>query len=154
MEKQNTVRYNAKVMEGISLGAHLLTLLYVVGVMLIADYSGFRWFSGAAPTLSLRSVQRLHTLMWVGLLLMITTGALVFWPYHAELLRRQVFWIKMGFVGTLFFNAFFIGRLMHIATVRTFVSLTRNEKMLFIVSALLSLSAWIGAAASAFFILP
>ena len=61
-------------MEDIALGAHLLTLFYIFAVMLVADYVGFQWFRGTTPTLSLRSVQRLHTLMWFGLGSMVMTG--------------------------------------------------------------------------------
>jgi len=136
----------------IFLGAHLLTLFCIFGIILVADYSGFQWFRGSSPTLSLRSVKRLHMLMWIGLLLMVATGSLLFWPEREYLLMRPAFWIKMGFVLTLFINAFFIGRLMHIATVQTFVSLTRNEKILFLTSGLLSLSAWVGVAISATFL--
>jgi hypothetical protein len=139
-------------MEQIFLGAHLLILFCILSIILVAHYSGLQWFRGHTPTLGLRSVTRLHTLMWVCLSLMVTTGALLFWPVRNSLLGQTAFWVKMGFILTLFINAFFIGRLMHIATVQTFASLTRNEKILFLSSGLLSLTSWVGAMVSASFL--
>lgn len=133
-------------MEDIALGAHLLTLFYIFAVMLVADYIGFGWFRGTSPTLGLPTVKRLHTLMWIGLVLLVATGVFVFWSQWSTLIHSKLFWIKIGFVIALFLNAFFIGRLMHIATVRTFASLSRNEKILFLFSGLLSLMAWVGTA--------
>lgn len=142
--------YNS-IMEQIFFGAHLLILFCIFCVLLVAHYTGFQWFRGLSPTLTLRSVKRLHTVMWICLTLMVVTGAVLFWPQRTSLITQLAFWIKMGFVLTLFINAFFIGRLMHIATVQTFSSLTKNEKLLFLSSGLLSVSAWGGAVVAAAF---
>jgi hypothetical protein len=141
-------------MSGIILGAHIVILFAVVGTILVADYIAMQWFRGTIPTIGSTTVKRLHDAMWVGLGLMILTGALLFWPSRTFLLARPAFWIKMGFVLALVVNGLFIGKLMHIATVRNFASLTRNEKLLMMASGAVSLTAWVGSTISAFFLIP
>jgi hypothetical protein len=146
--------YNVCTMEDIVLGVHIITLFVVASIILIADYNAFQWFRGSVPALNRASVIRQHRYIWIGLCAMLITGATLFWFSRDVLLNRPAFFVKMAFVLILLVNGALIGRLMQIATVRSFASLTRNEKMLVIASGALSTIGWFGALTSAFFLLP
>lgn len=141
-------------MEDIILGIHLITLCIVAGIILIADYNAFTWFRGNVPALNSASVARQHRYMWIGLGVMILSGMALAWFSRDELMHRPAFLVKMAFVLILCANGALIGRLMHIATVRSFASLSRNEKILVIASGALSTIGWLGATLTAFFLLP
>lgn len=95
------------------------------------------------------SVSRVYTFGLVG---MILTGFIMFWPMRDYLLDRWQFLLKMSFVLALVANGFVIGSIQKIATRKRYEELTRNEKLPMLISGVVSTVGWAGAAITAFFI--
>lgn len=121
--------------------AVLLTLLAV----LYADERGLRWVRGRAHVLAPRKVATLHALVGVGLALILLTGGLMFVDRSSYLLSQTTFLVKMGFVGALVVNAFFIGSISKLASEKAFVELTSNERRKVFLSGAISSLGWLGA---------
>lgn len=141
-------------MENIFLPLHLLSLAYVAWNVFHADHAGFNWIRGKEKLLSKKEVMKYHHGTWIGLILMIITGAFLFYPLREFLLTRPQFYIKMSFVLVLIINGLVIGKISHIATEKTFDSLSTKEKLPLIISGAVSTIAWLMAIASAFFLIP
>jgi hypothetical protein len=141
-------------MEQLFLPLHLLSLLYVAWNIFHADHMGFTWMRGKVKVLDEAKVHTYHIRSWIGLVLMIVTGFLLFWPMREFLLTRPQFYAKMAFVVTLVCNGFLIGNLQKKATTRTFASLSAEEKIPLFLSGAVSTLSWCGAAVMAFFLLP
>lgn len=124
---------------------HILTIVTLVGLALAADIIGWRWVRGAEPILDRTRLSRLHASIWCGLVVMVASGFLMFWPYREYLLFEITFRIKMLFVLTLIVNGFFIGRLMVTATEMPFMNLSPKEKRALFISGGISALSWIGA---------
>lgn len=131
---------------------HLGTLAFVVAVVLLSDKEAFAWFRGTKPLLSLGRLRVYHRLMWAGLSLMILTGLLMFYPIAPFLLQNPAFYIKMFFVLTLVVNGFFVGKMLTVASTRTYASLSFKERLPLLISGAISICGWIGAATAAFFL--
>lgn len=142
-------------MSELILPIHLLILaLTAVGIVL-ADHEGYSWITGKKQLLEWNKVFKLHLWVGFGLIGMIITGGLMFWPMRDYLLHNSLaFLIKMAFVAILIGNSFLIGEMVKVSTKRTYASLSRAEKLPFFVSGGLSTLSWLGAAAAAFFLLP
>ena len=95
---------------------HLIILLATVVVILFADHEGLSYVRQKKMVLSKKIVTVTHRLVWVGLVGMIASGALLVATEEAEVLQETAFYIKMGFVLTLVINGFFIGTLSRVAT--------------------------------------
>lgn len=132
---------------------HLFSLALTALVILYSDYQGFLYFRGKKQLLSKEFVTWSHRLVWAGLCAMLVTGALLLIPRFEYLIREPVFYIKMGFVLVLVVNAFAIGRLSHVATLRPFIELTKKERTTLLFSAALSGIGWVGAAFVGYFLL-
>lgn len=133
---------------------HLLTLAFVVWTIIQADMLGMSWIQGKKHTLDETVVKKHHRNTWIGLVGMMITGFLIFWPMREFLLHRPQFWVKMAFVASLVVNGFVIGRLQSLAIEKSYKELTHKEKMPLYVSATASTLSWLGAATLAFFLLP
>ncbi len=131
---------------------HLLSLAYVAWNIFHADHMGFSWVRGKVHTLDEKRVRKYHRGTWVGLVLMITTGVLLFIPMREYLLGRPQFFMKMAFVFTLICNGLVIGTLQKTATSRPYASLTSKEKAPLFISGAISTICWIGAAVTALFL--
>ena len=131
---------------------HIASLTFVAWNVFHADHMGFSWIKGKVDTLPEAKVRKYHIQTWIGLILMITTGLLLFWPTREYLLSRPQFYVKMVFVAALFINSFIIGALSGIATSRTFKSLTFKERLPLIISGGVSTIGWFGAAVAGFFL--
>lgn len=123
---------------------HIATVFVLVGIILYADALGTAWMRGKSETIAVQRIARAHHLMWGGLIVMLITGPLLFYPYKEFLLTHPPFLIKMSFVVALIINGLFIGKLMHVATTRTYASLTNKERFPLIVSGIVSTVSWIG----------
>ncbi|MES2014692.1 MAG: hypothetical protein V4437_02660 [Patescibacteria group bacterium] len=123
---------------------HITFVFFSVGVILLADKEGFAWIRGKKETLNPKRLHLLHVLTWTGLLALIASGAILFLPRAKFLLTEPLFIIKMLFVAVLVVNAFLIGRLMHVATVRSFRTLAFSEKIQLFVSGAISTVSWAG----------
>jgi hypothetical protein len=122
-------------------GAFFITLIAVV----VADLQALLWVLGKLPTLDKKQIHRLHSMVEVGLLVIVTTGILLALPVADYLVTITAFLLKMTFVFALIINSFVIKRHMDIPTTRTFASLTTGEKIPLLVSGLVSSASWIGA---------
>lgn len=131
---------------------HLLALAFVAWNVFHADHLGFNWIRGKVPMLDTDTVKKYHNRTWFGLILMILTGFILFWPTREYLLTRPQFFIKMGFVLALFINSFVIGILSKTSTTKTYSSLTFSQKLPLIISGGVSTVSWLGATVMAFFL--
>ena len=129
----------------IHIGVVIITLM----VVLYADKQGWAWLRGRQEFLDATLLKRLHLLVWCGLAGLIATGLLLFWPLQAYLLYLPAFYVKMSFVLALLINSFVIGKLMYIATRRTYASLSRSERQPLLISGVISTLSWVGAIVAA-----
>lgn len=128
------------------LPAHLTILAITAVGILLADHEAFNWMRGKKQTLDKKWMFTLHLWVGFGLIGMIITGGLMFWPVREYLLANSLaFIIKMGFVVILVGNSFLIGELLKVSSTRTYASLTSAEKFPLFVSGALSSISWIGA---------
>lgn len=130
---------------------HLTTLALTALVILYTDHRGLKYFLGKEPTLPASFITWSHRLVWLGLLLMIGSGAFLVseaWSYFST---DPAWLIKMGFVAVLVINACAIGRLSHVATTTPFAELSITQKRLLLVSGIASSTGWIGSALIGFF---
>lgn len=141
-------------MEKILLPFHLIILAVTAWNIILADHMGLKWIRGDTPLLDKNQVKKYHYRVLVGLILMIITGFLLFWPMKEFLLTRVQFFIKMGFVVALIINAFYISRLQKISITKEYSSLSVREKIPFYISGAISTACWVLAFAAGFFILP
>lgn len=124
---------------------HIFSVIFSFCIIFLADKQGFAWIRGKKETLDPKRTRRLHVFTWIGLSSLLVTGAFLFWPLREYLVRQPLFGMKMLFVLALFINAVLIGRLMHVATERTFVSLSWEERIPLFVSGAISTFSWLGA---------
>lgn len=124
---------------------HLSALVFSVMVMLYADKQAFSWILGKTEKLDEKKLNRTHLAMWLGLGTMIASGVTMLAPQWSYLSKEPLFMMKMLFVAILVTNGVLIGRLVTVATTRTFASLSIKEKVPLFASAIFSLIGWIGA---------
>ncbi len=132
---------------------HLTVLTITAITILYSDHLAYQYFRGTRSILEKKTVHILHRIVSIGLLGMIVSGILLFIPLKEYLLTEAPFYIKMTFVVTLIINAWFIGRVSHTACERPFSELTQKEQKTLIISGIISVSGWVGAAIIGFFFL-
>lgn len=125
---------------------HVVTVFFSFGVIMLADKQALSWMRGKQLTLNPKRLHLYHWLTWLGLIVLIITGSIMFWPRADYLLREPLFIMKMLFVGMLVVNAILIGRLMNVAVSRPFASLSKAELLPLFASGAISMTAWVGAA--------
>lgn len=124
---------------------HGLFVLITALLILYTDHKGFQYFTGKITTISPRFIHRSHQLVWIGLTVIILSGATLAaraWSYYLD---NPVFILKMGFVAILVMNAFAIGTIAKKATTTAFTDLTKEEKWTLLTSGGLSVIGWLGA---------
>jgi hypothetical protein len=136
-------------LSSLHLGIFLITLIFIVR----ADHEGFSYVRGKRAVLDANRVIFYHRIIWVGLVLMITTGVLLMRPAWEFYIADPIFIAKMVFVLGLVVNGFFIGALSRIATKKPFVALTTRERVPLFISGAISVVAWIGSFSIGFFFL-
>lgn len=141
-------------MEEILLPIHLLALAFCFVTIVRSDLLGSKWIRGKVDVLKEGQVKSLHKQTWIGLLLMIMTGAALFSQNVDTLLNSAPFYVKMFSVLALVINAFVIGKLIKISTQKRFKDTTRSEKIKLFISGFVSVFFWIFTAVSALYILP
>lgn len=124
---------------------HILAALFSFGIVWKADKQALSWIRGTQPVLSVQRMRRYHILTWSGLLALVSSGAALSYPMLRYLLAEPVFIMKLLFVAVLLVNAVLIGRLIAIATTKTFASLSWNERLPLLVSGAVSSVSWLGA---------
>ncbi len=137
-----------------ALGAfHGLTVVITALVIIYSDHQGFLYFRGKKATLSPTFITWSHRLVWLGLIIIITSGIALAIPAWEYRLSEAVFYIKMGFVLVLLMNAIAIGKLSHKASTTPFTELTKEEQKTLLVSGALSFMGWVAAAGIGYFLL-
>jgi hypothetical protein len=132
---------------------HLLSLAYSLWNVILADHMGFLWMRGKTPILNLNTVRKRHVRVLIGLTLMLITGFSMFWPMRDFLIHHLQFQVKMLFVLGLIINSFVIGKFAHIATEKTFASLSTKEKIPLLISGVVSTMCWLGAIAGGIYLI-
>ncbi len=130
---------------------HLGALLILIVSILFADKHALAWVRGKEEVLEYSTMERIHIIVWIGLIVMIISGVLLALPIKGFLVANVAFYVKMFFVVTLVVNSFFISSFIRTACERPFTSVTKKEKKLFIISGGVSVVGWLGAFISALF---
>ncbi len=125
---------------------HIAAFGFVLGVTVVADKEAIAWVLGKKETLDSEKIHLYHNLVWVGLLTLIVSGSILFYPMRVYLLTQLLFVMKLLFVSALIVNSFLIGRMAHIAIEKPFAELTNHEKMSLLISAATSFLSWMCAA--------
>ena len=139
-------------MEKIALVLHGITLLFTLGVVAHSYLMGFNWMRGKVNTLDEKKVTRYHYYAWVGIVLMIITGASAFSAHAAEFLTKWQFHAKMGVLVILITNCFVINHLIKNAWQSSFKNLPKNKKIPIIISATIATLCWTAILVLAMFI--
>lgn len=134
-------------------GLHGAVFTILAIFILYSDHQGYLYFRGKKETLSPTFLKWSHRIVWVGLVLMIITGAALLIPTWQFRLQEPVFYLKMGFVLVLLMNAFSIGKFSELSTLRPYRELTTDEQRTLMVSGALSVMGWVGAATIGLFFL-
>lgn len=134
-------------------GFHGIIASILAIAIIYTDHHGWQYFRGTRQTLSVSFVTWSHRLIWVGLLLMISTGVLLAIPRYEYLLGEAAFYVKMGFVAVLIVNAFAIGGLSKVATTTPYAALPTETKRTLLTSGMLSGMGWVCAALIGLFFL-
>lgn len=129
---------------------HIIAIFFTGLCVLYSDEQGLMWMLGKKQLLEHDRVAFLHTAISLGLPLIILTGGLLALPSLSYYLHNITFLIKMGFVGALIVNGFFIGSIATKATTHTFTSLTPAQRLPLLVSGTVSVLAWSGALIAGF----
>lgn len=139
-------------MNEILLPLHIGILVATGCCVVFADIYASQWLRGNIHILNAKIVSRLHQVVSIGTIGMITTGIALFVPVSDFLVQSQTFFIKMTFVLALVVNSFVIEKHMNIATTQAFTNISQREKIVLFVSGTISSVSWLGALISAFFL--
>ncbi len=131
---------------------HILSFGFVLGVTAIADKDAFAWIRGKKQTLDAALMHQYHVMIWAGLIALIVSGTILFYPMRVFLLQDLLFDVKLLFVGILLVNGVLIGRLLHVALEKPFAELTGYEKRALFASGAISALSWVCAAGIALLI--
>jgi len=124
---------------------HVTAVFTTLALVIISDLHGVLWMRGILKKLPERRMALLHKAVWTGLLFTISAGFIMFTSYPGYLLSLPAFQCKLLFIAFLLINAFVIGKHLRLAITEEFKSLPQKEKMLLIVSGIVSTIGWIGA---------
>jgi hypothetical protein len=124
---------------------HIGAVFATLAIVIISDFHGLLWVLGKSETLPYARMRMLHTCAWIGLITIILAGATMFSSYPQYLLSLPAFQLKMVFVAFLLMNAFVIGKHMHVAVLQPFATLSKQEKLVLLISGAVSTIGWIGA---------
>ncbi|MEO6525052.1 MAG: hypothetical protein ABIP93_00340 [Gemmatimonadaceae bacterium] len=111
-EPWNGLYSEHKVISSAVVFLHLVPLLLAGGAALSADRATIRASRGAPEDRlrQLAELSRIHALVLGGLAVSFASGVLMFLSDVDEFLGSPFFWIKLGFVGLLLVNGFFMTR--------------------------------------------
>lgn len=123
-----------------------ITFLFLAAVgILVADHAALQWMRGKTEVIGKKILFTAHWIVTIALLGLVYTGLFLFWPQREYLLHQPLFLLKMIFVAALLINSMAIERLMHLAAVRPFSSLSAGQKAPLFISGAVSTLSWIGA---------
>ena len=125
---------------------HVGILLATLTCVAWADIYASMWLHGTKTILNNVILTRLHIAVTIGLIGMLITGVLLFWPLQEYLVSQSnAFFAKMFFVFALVVNSFVIEKYMAIATTQSFKEVPIRQKVVLFVSGGASSLSWIGA---------
>lgn len=75
----------------IVLPLHIAVLLYAAWNILQADHLGLKWMTGKVGILKEDDIRKYHIRVWIGLIGMMMTRFIMFWPTRELLLSRLQF---------------------------------------------------------------
>jgi len=127
------------------LAVHILTVIFSLCVVFMADKEALSWILGRKYVLGKRRVAIFHYLTWACLATLTVSGAFLALPMLSYLLTQPLFIMKLLFVAILLINAILIGRFSDIAIERPFAELTWDETMPLFTSGAISFFGWSGA---------
>lgn len=136
----------------IFLPLHIGVLLFIVWNIFLADKIAFAWFKGKIQTVDAVKIKKFHNNIFNGLIGMVITGLVLFWPLRDVLLVSPAFRIKMLFVVVLFINSFFVGKFMSVSSEKKYSELSLKEKLPLVIIGTVSTIAWISAILTANFL--
>lgn len=131
---------------------HILVVCSTLVVVLFADHYGFTWVTGKVNILEESKLRKLHFYTWVGIIVSIITGGIIFYNDYENLLTSSAFLLKMAFVATLVVNSVSIGIFKNVATKSKFSDLSTKERLPLIIAGGTSTLSWLGAITCAFLI--
>ena len=123
---------------------HIATASSLLIIVLYADHLAFSWVRGKKETLPTVLMSRIHTALYIGLGIMLVTGAYMFLPLQNYLLHTTAFQVKMGLLAVLVINSLFIGKPLHISTTNSFASLDKKMQLTLLLSGGISAASWLG----------
>lgn len=132
---------------------HLISLIITVPFILYSDHLGLKYILGKKETLDLKTTKKLHLAVFIGLALLIVTGAALTIPDLDYYLQEEEFLLKMFFVLTLTINGLFIGKLMKIASQKKFKELTKKQQITLLASGATSGTCWLASFIIGYFFL-
>jgi hypothetical protein len=130
---------------------HLTFLALAVVGIIIADRAAFSWMRGKTEVVGKKSLFTAHWIVTTGLLGLVYTGLFLFWPMREFLLTQPLFLFKLAIIATMLVNGMVIDWLMHVAAVRSYASLTSNQKAPLLISGAVSGLGWLGIVTAAWF---
>jgi hypothetical protein len=123
-----------------------LTIVIVTGlIVLYSDEQALAWILGKKIVLNPVRITLLHRSVSAGLALLLITGGLLYIQAVPAYLSDPTFVIKMTAIAALILNTYFIEKFSHVATSRTFRSLSIAEKLPLFISGGVSAAGWITA---------
>jgi len=132
----------------VHLGSFFVT---IIGVM-AADVYALLWVFGKKSLLNQKFLKRIHLYVGHGLVVLITSGAIMATSVIGYLLTQPGFIVKMGFVLALIINSFVIAKHMLLPVTYPFKELPNKDKIVLFVSGLVSFISWVGAFIAAHFL--
>lgn len=151
-ERYNTL--SMKNIEHIAFGVHMVALTFALLNIIVADWKGIAWIRGMVPTLPRKTMRHLHNHIWLGLGLLVFSGAVLFCYHQTVLLVSFAFYAKIACVSMVSVNGIFINRHMQVASEQSFASLPKARQRALVMSGIVSCVGWFGALALAGFLLP
>ena len=133
------------------LTVHLIAVALALLMVLLADKEALAYMRGKSLTITKARAKLYHVITWIILLTLIGSGLWLLLPRWQYEITNPLFIVKMLFVGILLTNAFLIGRLMEVAFVKPWATLTEDEKLPLVMSGMISGFSWLATVIVAFF---
>ncbi|MDC1435754.1 hypothetical protein N8303_00660 [Gammaproteobacteria bacterium] len=115
----------------LTISLHALGMAFLVGVHFALDLR----IIGFAPKLPVHLIIRFYPLMWASFIVALLSGLTLLLAYPAKGLTNYVFYLKMLLIAA----AFIVGRFLTQKVVKQELEISKNHKML----ALVSIALWV-----------
>ncbi|MDB5245335.1 MAG: hypothetical protein JWN90_440 [Parcubacteria group bacterium] len=122
---------------------HLLIVIVTGLLVVYSDEQALMWVLGKKTILNSSRITFLHRAVSIGLALLLITGGLLYIRDVSFYLSQTTFIVKMVTIAALILNTYFIEKFSHIATSRTFASLSKSERLPLFISGAVSAVGWV-----------